>query len=345
MKAIVFHEHGGLDVLQLADLPTPQPGPGEVLIELKAAALNHVDLIVRRGWPGLSLEFPHIPGADGAGVVTRLGDGVQSVSVGGRVVINANLSCGRCGYCLAGKDNLCEEWELLGETVSGTYAEYIAISELNVLPIPDHISFAEAAASSLVFQTAWHSLITRGRLQAGETVLIVGASGGVNTASIQVAKLAGAEVFVVGSSEEKLELARSLGADHLVDRSAVSNWSKAAYLASGKVGFDVVVDNVGQATLPSSLRAARRGGRILTVGNTSGPKVELDNRYVFGKHLSILGSTMGPRADFQRAMEMVFAGKLHAVIGARFPWTEARVAQELLDKGQQMGKVVLEFDA
>lgn len=343
MKAVLFHNHGDLDVLEIEEVPTPKPGPREVLVELKAAALNHVDLFVREGWPGLDLALPHIPGADGAGVIAELGPGVTNVSAGDRVAINANLSCGECRYCLAGQDNMCTEWELLGETVPGTYAEYVLVPHLNVIALPDQISFSDAAAASLVFQTAWHSLITRGGLRAGETVLIVGASGGVNTASIQVAKLAGAEVFVVGSSAEKLELAESLGADHLIDRTQDEDWSRAAYLATGKLGLDVVVDNVGQATMPNSLRAARRGGRVLTVGNTSGPKFELDNRYLFGKHLTIIGSTMGTHADFRTVMKLVFSGRLKPVIGARFVLSEARQAQEVLEEGQQMGKVVLDL--
>lgn len=345
MKAVLFHNHGDLDVLERGEVPTPEPGPGEVLVELKAAALNHVDLFVRQGWPGLDLELPHILGADGAGVVSQVGPGVTNVTVGDRVVLNANLSCGECRYCLAGQDNMCVEWELLGETVPGTYAEYVLVPHLNVLPLPDPVSFSDAAAASLVFQTAWHSLITRGGLRAGETVLIVGASGGVNTASIQVAKLAGAEVFVVGSSAEKLVLAKSLGADHLIDRSQDDDWSRAAYLATGKAGLDVVVDNVGQATMPKSLRAVRKGGRILTVGNTSGPKFELDNRFLFGKHLALIGSTMGTHADFRTVMKLVFSGRLKPVIGARFGLSEARQAQKVLEGGQQMGKVVLDIQA
>lgn len=343
MKAVLFHNHGDLDVLEIEEVPTPKPGPREVLVELKAAALNHVDLFVREGWPGLDLALPHIPGADGAGVIAELGPGVTNVSAGDRVAINANLSCGECRYCLAGQDNMCTEWELLGETVPGTYAEYVLVPHLNVIALPDQISFSDAAAASLVFQTAWHSLITRGGLRAGETVMIVGASGGVNTASIQVAKLAGAEVFVVGSSAEKLELAESLGADHLIDRTQDEDWSRAAYLATGKLGLDVVVDNVGQATMPNSLRAARRGGRVLTVGNTSGRKFELDNRYLFGKHLTIIGSTMGTHADFRTVMKLVFSGRLKPVIGARFVLSEARQGQEVLEEGQQMGKVVLDL--
>lgn len=268
MKAILFHRHGGPDVLEYTDYPDPSPAAGQVLVRLRAAALNRVDLFTREGWPGIKLALPHIPGADGAGEVAAVGEGAQDIEVGQRVVINANLSCGHCPACLAGADNRCRDWHLLGETVKGTYAEYVAIPAANVLPVPADFDLAAAAAASLVFLTAWHSLITRGHMLPGETVLIVGASGGVNTASIQVAHLAGARVFVVGSSAAKLHLAESLGADILIDRSRDDNWAKAAYEANGKRGVDIVVDNVGAGTFPSSMQAAAKGGRILTVGNT-----------------------------------------------------------------------------
>ncbi len=341
MKAILFHKHGGPDVLELAEFPTPEPGPGQALVRLHAAALNRLDLWVREGWPGLRLPLPHISGADGAGVVAALGSGVDGLGVGDRVVVNANLSCGRCTHCLAGKDNLCRDWHLLGETVRGTFAEYVAVPALNLLPLPDGVDEHAAAAAGLVFHTAWHSLITRGRVQPGETVLIVGASGGVNTASVQVAKLAGARVIVVGSSAAKLSLAESLGADLLLDRSKDENWARAVYEATGKRGADVVVDNVGKATLPRSLRAAAKGGRILIVGNSSGPEVELDNRFIFGKHLSILGSTMGTRADFATVMGLVFEGRLRPVIDRQYPLAEAPAAEARLGAGQQMGKITL----
>ena len=255
------------------------------------------------------------------------------------MVINPNLSDGTCDQCLAGLDNQCREWHLLGETRPGTFAEYVAVPERNLLPLPEGFDPGTAAAGALVFLTAWHSLITRGGLEMGESVLIIGASGGVNTASIQIAKLSGAHVTVVGSSAAKLELAESCGADALIDRSAEDNWSKAAYLASGKRGYDVVVDNVGAATMALSLRAARKGGRVLTVGNTAGPTFEFDNRFVFYKHLSILGSTMGTLDDFQKVMGLVFAGKLNPIVDRTYPLDEARHAFERMQRGEQMGNL------
>ena len=342
MKAVLLHKHGGPEVLEYTEFPTPEPGPGEVLVRLNAAALNRLDLWAREGWPGIKLQYPHILGADGAGEVAAAGEGVTQWHPGDRVVINSNLSCGRCEFCTAGQDNLCRSWGLLGETVRGTYAEYVAVPAGNLYPILEGYGFHPAAAAALVFHTAWHSLIVRGELRPGETVLVVGASGGVNTASIQIAKLAGAVVYVVGSDAGKLEVAESSGADFLIDRSREENWSKTVYTMTGKRGVDVVMDNVG-TTYPLSFRAARKGGRILTVGNTGGPKFEIDNRFIFGKQLSILGSTMGTRRDFATVMDLVFSGKLNPVIDRTYPLREARAAHERLERNQQRGKVTLEI--
>lgn len=343
MKAILFYNHGESGVLHYTDHPVPEPGPDEVLVRLHAAALNRLDLWVREGWPGIKIEYPHIPGADGAGEVAALGRNVLDWAVGDRVVINSNLSCGKCEYCLAGMDNRCRKWGLLGETHPGTYAEYVVVPDRNLLRIPDGFDDHAAAAAALVFHTAWHSLITRGRLKPGESVLIVGASGGVNTASIQIAKLAGAQVYIIGSDPDKLTLGESLGADHLIDRSQVENWAEEVYHLTDKRGVDVVVDNVG-TTFPDSFRAAGRGGRILTVGNTGKPFVEIDNRFIFAKHLSVIGSTMGTHNDFKKVMRLVFASRLKPVLDMTFPLAEARLAQERLMRGDQMGKITLAID-
>jgi NADPH:quinone reductase-like Zn-dependent oxidoreductase len=342
LKAILFHQHGNIDVLEYGDFPTPQAGPGQVLVRLKAAALNHLDIWVRQGWPGLQLDYPHIPGADGAGEIAALGEGVTNWYLGERVVINTNLSCGTCEYCLAGMDNRCNDWGLLGETTRGTYAEYIAVSSRNLLRIPDGFGEHEAAASALVFLTAWHSLVKRGQLAAGETVLIVGASGGVNLASLQIAKLSGCRVIVVGSGRKKLAMADSLGADHLIDRSQDENWAKVVYNITRKHGVDIVVDNVG-TTFPDSFRAAARGGRILTVGNTGNPRVEIDNRYIFAKHLSLIGSTMGTHNDFREVMDLVFKGQLKPIVDQIYPLKDAGAAQTRLERGEQVGKISLEI--
>jgi NADPH:quinone reductase-like Zn-dependent oxidoreductase len=341
MKTVLFHKHGGPEVLEYVDFPTPEPGEGEVQVRLRAAALNRVDIWVRDGWPGIKLELPHIPGADGAGEVSALGEGVSGFEIGDRVVINSSMGCNRCQICLRGKDNLCRDWHLLGETVRGTYAEFVVVPQTNLLRLPEGFEYTAAAAAGLVYHTAWHSMVTRGNLHPGESVLVVGASGGVNTACIQLAKLIGAKVYVVGSSAKKLKLAESLGADVLIDRSKEENWSKAVYKATDRQGVDVVVDNVGAGAMPLSMRAARKGGRILTVGNTGGAKFEIDNRFIFGKHLTIFGSSMGTRVDFERVMGLVFEGKLKPVLDKEYPLPEARAAQERLGSGDQMGKITL----
>jgi len=343
MKAVFFREHGGLEVLEYGELPNPSPGPGEVLVRLKAAALNRLDLWVREGWPGIRISYPFIMGADGAGVIAAVGDGVTEWKPGTPVVINANLGDGTCDYCRAGLENQCINWGLLGETRSGTYAEYVVVSDRNVLEMPDNFDPHQAAAAGLVYHTAWHSLITRGNLRPGESVLVVGASGGVNTASIQIAKMTGAQVIVIGSNAKKLSLARSLGADIVIDRSEDENWSRAVYKLTNKRGVDVVVDNVG-TTYYHSFRSARKGGRILTVGNTGAPKFEFDNRYMFAKHLSLIGSSMGTLLDFKTVMGLVFAGKLKPVVDRTYPLENAKIAQERLESGDQLGKVTLAID-
>lgn len=330
-------------MLEFGDLDVPQPIPGEVLVNLRAAALNRADIFTRQGWPGLKISYPHVLGADGAGVVSEIGEGVEKVKIGDRVVVNASIGCGECSICLAGKDNLCRNWHLLGESLPGTYAEYVVVPERNLLALPEGFDFAAAAAAGLVFHTAWHSLVTRGGLRADESVLVIGASGGVNTASIQVAKLAGAVVYVVGSNRDKLALAESIGADFLIDRSKEDNWSSVVYKLTNKQGVDVVVDNVGAGTMPLSMRAAKKGGRILTVGNTAGPKFEIDNRFIFGKHLTIIGTTMGTISDFKEVMTLVFDGKLKPVVDRAFPLQDAAKAQRRLESGEQMGKITLEI--
>lgn len=341
MKAALFHEHGGPEVLMYSDFPAPEPGYGEVQVQIKAAAMNRLDLFVRQGWPGIKLEYPHITGADGAGVISAVGPGVNSVAVGDRVAINGTLSLDPLDEnVLAGRDNMARLGGILGEDMRGTFAEYVVVPQQNVLKLPDHVSHQDAAAASLVFLTAWHSLITRGGLRPGETVLIVGAGGGVNTASIQIAKLVGATVYVVGSSEQKLEQARALGADYMIDRSK-EDWSKAAFTLTGKRGVDVVVDNVGHATWPSSIRALARGGRMLVVGGTSGYEAPVAVNYIFRKHLSIIGSTMGTHSDFRTVMQLIFAGRLKPVVGQVFPLSEIRAAHELLESGDVFGKIVL----
>lgn len=340
MKAVLFRQHGGPEVLEIAEVPTPEPKAGEALIRLRAAALNRVDVFVRNGWPGLKLPLPHISGADGAGEIAALGEGATGFQVGEQVVINANLGCGECDDCKNGWDNRCRHWHLLGETINGTYCEYISLPVRQLKKIPTGFNVHEAAAASLVYLTAWHSMVTLGKIQAGETVAIVGAGGGVNSASIQIGKFIGATVIVIGSSAEKLKQAEMIGADVLIDRSKEQDWAKAVFLATNKRGVDAVVDNVG-TTFPLSLRALKKGGRLLTVGNSGAPIFEIDNRFIFAKHLSIIGSTMGTLADFDTVMDLVFAGKLRAVMDKTFALEDAAAAQERLWHNENFGKITL----
>lgn len=342
MKTILFHKHGGPEVLEYTDFPMPEPKYGEVLVRLRAAALNRMDVFVRNGWPGLKLDLPHINGADGAGEVAGLGENTKGFKLGERVVVNANLGCGDCEFCLKGQDNMCLNWHLLGETVRGTYTEYICVPARQLYKLPDDFGFHQAAASALVYQTAWHSMVKRGGVKVGETVAIVGAGGGVNSASIQIAKYLGARVIVIGSNSKKLKEAEALGADVLIDRSKEEDWSKAVFIATQRRGVDVVVDNVG-TTFPMSLRALRKSGRLLTVGNSAAPRFEIDNRYIFSKHLSIIGSTMSTLAGFAEVMDLIVDGKLKPVIDRTFPLKEAAAAQERLWNGEGFGKITLDI--
>lgn len=341
MKALLLRAHGTLDDVGYGDTPAPTPGPDEVLIEVKAAALNGLDLWVIEGWHGLRLKFPHILGSDGAGVVVDVGEGVENYSAGDRVAVNPTLWCGHCDECLSGHENRCEAFSVIGEHVPGFFAQFATVPARNLISVPDGFPFEAAAAASLVFVTAWHSLIVAGGLRAGEDVLIVGAGGGVNTAAIQIARFAGARtIYVVGSNAKKLALAASLGADVLINRHE-AKWSKEVYVKSGRRGVDVVVDNVGAATFHDSLRSLRKGGRLLTVGNSSGPQFTFDNRYLFGKHLTIIGSTMGTQRDFEKVMDLVFDGRLQAVIDEVMPLAQGIQALQRLNDGDVTGKLVL----
>lgn len=343
MRASVFYEHGSIDVIKVAaDLPMPsEPGMGEVRVKMQAAALNRLDLWVRDGWKGLNLHLPHVTGSDGAGIVDAVGLGVVGFVPGDRVAVDPSLVPPDSPTLGTGLENQGRNM-IMGEHAPGMAVEYRNIPARNLLKLPDHVSFTDAAAAGLVYVTAWHSLITRGGLRAGESVLIVGAGGGVNTASIQIAKLAGAKVYVVGSNEEKCEKARELGADVTINREK-EDWTKAVFNLTDKQGVDIVVDNVGKATMFGSIRSVRIGGRILIVGNTSGPLFELDIRYIFSKHISIIGSTMGPHQDYVRVMKLIFDGQLKPVIGAVVPLDEVREGYRLLEDGNVFGKIVIDL--
>ncbi len=344
MRAVVFHEHSpSLDVYQYTtELPIPEPGPGEVRVRVAYAAINRLDDWVRRGWRGLRLTWPHVPGSDLSGTVDALGPGVEGWEVGQPVVANPLLWCGTCEPCMQGYQNRCRTWHILGEQVPGTCAEYVVVPARNLLAVPPGFDLATAAAAPLVSVTAWHNLITVGGLRAGERVLVVGAGGGVNSMAIQIARLAGAEVYVVASSPEKAERARSLGAGWVHDRRADPAWSRAVYRATDRRGVDMVVDNVGQATWPDSLRSLAVGGRLVTVGGTTGYDAAVPVNLVFARHLRIIGSTMGTQHDFVTVMAKVFQGALTPPIDSVWPLEQFREGMARMVGGEHFGKIVFQ---
>ena len=340
MKALYFEQHGELDVVKYGDVPDPEFGPGEVLIRVRACALNFLDIWVRRGWPGLNLEMPHWCGADVAGEIAEIGPNVSGWQVGQRVVVDPGINLTKDEFTRRGEDSVSTGYHILGEHMRGGAAEYLKVPVDNLAAIPDESDFAEAAAPILVTLTAWRMLMHRAALRAGESVLVVGAGGGVNSMAIQVAKLAGATVYVVAANPEKSDRARQLGADIVLDRSQV-DWGKEIYKLTAKRGVDVVVDNVGKATLTTSMQAVARGGRIVIVGNTSGPQAEIDIRFIFGKQISLIGSTMGSHQDFHDVLKLLRSGKLKPVIHRVMPMSEGREAYRMMESGRQFGKIVL----
>jgi NADPH:quinone reductase-like Zn-dependent oxidoreductase len=340
MKALYFKEHGDLDVIQYGDVADPKPGVGEVLVRVRACAINHLDIWVRRGWPGLNLEMPHWCGADVAGEIIELGEGISDWEIGQRVVVDPGINILEDEFTRRGEFTLSPGYLVLGEQVRGGAAEYLAIPARNLAIMPEGLDYPEAAAPLLVSLAAWRMLIHRGKLSAGESVLVVGAGGGVNSMAIQIAKLAGAKVYVVAGNKEKADRALELGADTILDRSKV-DWVREIYKLTDKRGVDVVVDNVGQATINNSMKAVVRGGRIVILGNTSGPHAEIDIRFIFGKQISLIGSTMGTHHDFREVTTLLWNGNLRPVIDRVMPLSNGKEAYAILERGEQFGKIVL----
>lgn len=338
MKAVFFDKHGGPEVLRYGDLEDPAPGRGEVLLDVKASSLNHLDIFVRRGLPGISL--PHIPGSDASGVVAAVGEGVTSVLLGERVLVNPSFSCGRCEFCVRGEASMCLSFGILGEHVRGACCEKLVVPEENVIAIPDGFSFIDAAAVPLVFVTSWRMLITRARLRAGETVLILGAASGVGTACIQIAKIAGARVFACASDREKLGLCEELGADVLIDYTR-EDFVKRVRDETGKRGVEVCVDYVGRDTWAKSVRSLAKGGRLVTCGATTGYDAPTDLRHVFFKQLEVIGSTMGSKNELLAPLRLIFEGKMRAVVGRVVDLENTADAQRLMEARKVLGKIVI----
>ncbi|HWR16224.1 MAG TPA: zinc-binding dehydrogenase [Terriglobales bacterium] len=338
MKAIRFHEFGGPEVLKYEDVPEPVLRKDHVLVRVKACALNHLDLWTRKGLPGVKL--PHINGSDVAGVVEDFGEYVTGVQKGQRVILTPMVFCNHCEFCNSGQQSFCRQFAVRGNLVDGGNCEVVAVPQVEVIPIPDFLSFEEAASVPLVFLTAWHMLVARAQIKQGQWVLVLGGSSGVGTAAIQVAKLFHAKVIATAGDDKKLERARELGADYTIDhyKQKISDEVKRI---TEKRGVDIVFEHVGQATWQESMRSLRTGGTIVTCGATTGPEAKFDIRVLFAKQLSFLGSFMGTMGDLREALGHVFEGRLKPVVDRTFPLTEAAEAHRYLQNSQMFGKVVL----
>ncbi len=337
MKAMVLHQYGEPDKLHYEEVEEPKLLTGEVLVNVKACGVNYIDLLVRKGI--LEVPLPHILGVDSAGFVEDLKD-TQSLKKGERVLINPRISCGRCQYCLSGEEGLCLSYKLMGVRTHGGYAEYVKAPQENVIPIPESLSFESAAAVPGVFVAAWHMVITKARLSVGEDVLIVGATGGIGTAAIQIAKLCGARVLAVARSDDKLIVAKELGADEIINSSKGNFDERVRSITSGK-GVDVVIDIVGGNTWKRSLNSLAKNGRLVTCGFTTGFLCEVDIRQIYLNQLSIIGSTGGNRVELLKILKFIQEGKLKPIVYRTIPLKDASKAHEIMEKGQNVGKLVL----
>jgi NADPH:quinone reductase-like Zn-dependent oxidoreductase len=338
MRAVRFHAHGGAEVLRYEDAPAPAARAGEAVVRVRATSLNHLDIWQRRGLERVRIPLPHISGADVAGEVAEAPDG--TVAAGTRVMLQPGLSCGRCRQCLAGHDNECPRYDVLGYQSDGGYAEYVRVPLQNLIPLPDAIGFVEAAAFPLTFLTAWHMLLTRARLQAGETVLVIAGGSGVGQAAIQVAGLHGARVIATAGSEEKLARCRALGAFEAVNH-GTDDFSAVVRRLTGGRGVDVVVEHVGTATWDRSLRSLARAGRLVTCGATTGHDARIDLRVLFSRQVSLLGSYMGRKVELLRAAEFFFSGDLLPAVDRVFPLEAVAEAHRRLEAREGFGKIVL----
>lgn len=341
MKAVAMHRHGGPEVLRYEEIPDPVPGVGEALVRVRACALNHLDIWTRKGQAGRSVPFPHILGNDIAGEIVSLRTPVEGITVGERVMVSPGTSCGRCQACLSGEDSSCRQYRILGYQIAGGYAELVRVPVQNLISLPADIPFQEAAAFPLVFLTAWRMLVTRARVRMGEDVLVWAAGSGVGMAAVQVAKRHGARVIATAGSAAKLEEARKLGADAVIDHHKQDVVAEVKRL-TGRKGADVVVEHVGEATWERSILALAHRGRLVTCGATTGAAGPTELRHLFAKQLSLLGSYMGSKADLLEVAALYFAHRLKPVVHAVLPLAEARRAHEMMEASQHFGKIVLQ---
>ena len=341
MKAIFFEQHGGIEVLKYADLSEPKPAPGEALVRVRAVALNHLDIWVRRGWKGLHLEMPHIGGSDIAGEIVSVNSESSDWTPGTKVIVYPGTNSMEDEWTRRGEECVSPGYKIIGEQSKGGMAEYVCVPAKNLFKMPAQLSYEEAAAPLLVATTCWRMLFKQGALTPGQSVLVVGAGGGINSLSIQLAKAMGAKVIALTSSAEKAQRAQELGAAEIINYKQSSNWPIEVLKLTRGRGVDLVIDNVGQATLAKSIRAVARGGRIVTVGNTTGPEITFDNRLFFTKQISLIGSTMGGKQDFIDALEFMWANNIKPVIDCVEPLKNGIKALKRLEDGEQFGKIVL----
>ncbi|MBI5393917.1 MAG: zinc-binding dehydrogenase [Verrucomicrobia bacterium] len=339
MKAVIFDEHGGLEKLQLADMSTPVVNPKEVLVRVRACALNHLDIWVRQGL-GIPLEMPHIGGSDIAGEVAAVGASVRDLKPGQRVIIAPGIGCGRCEQCTSGNDSQCAQFDVVGMRRQGGYAEFAKAHVKDIHPVSERLSFEEWASIPLVFLTAWHMLVTRGRIAPGETVLVHAAGSGIGSAAIQIAKLCGARVLATGGSEEKLDLARRLGADAAINYTK-EDFAGRVWAETGKRGADLVFEHIGVENWQKNFRCMARGARMVFCGATAGPQAQLDIRLLYVKQFSVLGCYMGGKRELFDVLKLIEAGKLRPVVDQVFPLADAAAAQQRMLDRKNLGKIVL----
>jgi NADPH:quinone reductase-like Zn-dependent oxidoreductase len=338
MKAVRIHQFGGPEVLTYEEIPDPKPRKDQVLVRVRACALNHLDLWVRNGLPGVNL--PHILGSDIAGEIAEVGEYISDFKPGQRVIIAPMSFCNHCPKCVAGLQNQCRQFTVYGNAIDGGNCELIAVPAVNIIPIPDSLDFIQAASVPLVFVTAWHMLTGRAGIRAGQTVLIIGANSGVGIAAIQIAKMFHCRVITTAGDERKIQKARELGADFVINHYQQKIAQEVRTITKGE-GVDIVFEHVGPATFQESMRSLKAGGTLVTCGATTGPKVDLELRFLFSRNLSVLGSYMGTMSELNEVLGHVFAGRLKPVVDRVFPLQEIRAAHEYLEKSQMFGKVVL----